>query len=156
MEDISNRSSEYLLLCSAEERNSSRFATTWGWINDGRIFIFGWSIPLSQRNSQAIIPSVCFYCHNTENEVASLQLWTIVKHCFLHEFDYTVRGPIPLNSLATQSTKWVAWEVKEIASLMNWGCLRESINTLQCKLNSRNRHSRGVVIVLVRMPNNFM
>jgi len=28
----SNRSSKYLALCSAEERNSYRFATTWGWV----------------------------------------------------------------------------------------------------------------------------
>jgi len=32
MEFGSNRSSKYLRLCSAEERNSYRFATTWGWV----------------------------------------------------------------------------------------------------------------------------
>ncbi len=26
---------------------SYRFGTTWGWVNDDRIFIFGWTIPLS-------------------------------------------------------------------------------------------------------------
>ncbi len=26
---------------------SSRFGTTWGWVNDDRIFILGWTIPLS-------------------------------------------------------------------------------------------------------------
>ncbi len=40
-------SSKYLPLCSAEQRNSYRFGTTWGWVNDDRIFIFGWTIPLS-------------------------------------------------------------------------------------------------------------
>ncbi len=39
-------SSEYLPLCSAEQRHSDRFGTTWGWVNDDRIFIFGWTIPL--------------------------------------------------------------------------------------------------------------
>ncbi len=39
-------SSKYLPLCSAEQRNTSRFGTTWGWVNDDRIFIFGWSIAL--------------------------------------------------------------------------------------------------------------
>ncbi len=39
-------SSKYLPLCSAEQRNSYRFGTTWGWVNDDRIFIFGWTIPL--------------------------------------------------------------------------------------------------------------
>ncbi len=28
-------------------KNSYRFGTTWGWVNDDRIFIFGWTIPLS-------------------------------------------------------------------------------------------------------------
>ncbi len=40
-------SSKYLPLCSAEQRKSYRFGTTWGWVNDDRIFIFGWTIPLS-------------------------------------------------------------------------------------------------------------
>ncbi len=40
-------SSKYLPLCSAEQRNSYRFGTTWGWVNDDRIFIFGWTIPLN-------------------------------------------------------------------------------------------------------------
>ncbi len=39
--------SKYIPLCSAEQRNSYRFGTTWGWVNDDRIFIFGWTIPLS-------------------------------------------------------------------------------------------------------------
>jgi len=38
----SNRSSKYLPLCSSEEINSYRFATTWGW----GATIFGCSIPL--------------------------------------------------------------------------------------------------------------
>ncbi len=36
----------FLPLCSAEQRNSFRFGSTWGWVND-RIFIFGWTIPLT-------------------------------------------------------------------------------------------------------------
>ncbi len=42
-------SSEYLPLCSAEQRHSYRFGTTWGWVNDDRIFIFGWTIPLTAK-----------------------------------------------------------------------------------------------------------
>jgi len=34
-------SSKYLLLFSTEERNSYWVGTTWGWVNDNRIFIFG-------------------------------------------------------------------------------------------------------------------
>ncbi len=42
-------SSEYLPLCSAEQRHSYWFKTTWDWVNDDRIFIFGWTIPLSKK-----------------------------------------------------------------------------------------------------------
>ncbi len=48
-------SSKYLSLCSAEQRNSYRFGTTWGWVND-RIFIFGWTIPLRLQKSGAVPP----------------------------------------------------------------------------------------------------
>ncbi len=34
------RSSEYLPLCSAEQRHSYRIGNTWGWVNDDRIFLF--------------------------------------------------------------------------------------------------------------------
>ncbi len=40
-------SSKYLPLCSAEQRHSNRFVTSWRWINDDRIVIFGWTVPLS-------------------------------------------------------------------------------------------------------------
>ncbi len=42
-------SSKYLPLCSAEQRHSYSFGTTWGWVNDDRIFIFGWTIPLRSK-----------------------------------------------------------------------------------------------------------
>ncbi len=41
-------SSKHLFLCSAEERNDYRFGITCGCVNDDKIFIFGWTIPLSQ------------------------------------------------------------------------------------------------------------
>ncbi len=44
-------SSKYLPLCSAEQRNSYRFGTTWGRVNDDRIYIFGWTIPLISKRS---------------------------------------------------------------------------------------------------------
>ncbi len=39
--------SKYIFLCSAGVRNSYRFERTWGWVNDDRIFIFGWTVPLN-------------------------------------------------------------------------------------------------------------
>ncbi len=42
-------SSEYLPLCSAEQGHSYRVWTTWWWVYDDRIFIFGWNIPLKMN-----------------------------------------------------------------------------------------------------------
>ncbi len=42
-------SSKYLPLCS-EQTHSYRFGSTWGWVNDDRIFIFGWTIPLTDHD----------------------------------------------------------------------------------------------------------
>ncbi len=58
-------SSEYLPLCSAEQRHSYRFGTTWGWVNDDRIFIFGWTIPLTTMYLHQKISTMyllCSYC----------------------------------------------------------------------------------------------
>ncbi len=38
---------KYLHLCSEDERRSYGFGMTWGWVINDRIFIFGWTIPLS-------------------------------------------------------------------------------------------------------------
>ncbi len=37
---------KYLNLCSKDEQRSYGFGTTWGWVINDRIFIFGWTIPL--------------------------------------------------------------------------------------------------------------
>ncbi len=37
---------KYLKLCSKDEQSSYRFGTTWGWIINDIIFIFGWANPL--------------------------------------------------------------------------------------------------------------
>ncbi len=39
---------KYLNLCSEDERRSYGFGSTWGWVINDRIFIFGWTIPLSE------------------------------------------------------------------------------------------------------------
>ncbi len=40
---------KYLNLCSEDEQRHYGFGTTWGWVINDRIFIFGWTIPLSDR-----------------------------------------------------------------------------------------------------------
>jgi len=54
----SNRSSKYLPMCSAEERNSYMFVTIWEWVNDDRIFIFGRSIPSTQPSPSHLNQSI--------------------------------------------------------------------------------------------------
>ncbi len=57
-------SSEYLPLSSAEQIHSYRFGTT-GWINDDRIFIFGWTVPLSLPHQTVLLKSACRgRCHH--------------------------------------------------------------------------------------------
>ncbi len=43
-------SSEYLPLCSAEQTHSYRFGNTWGWVNNDRIVMFEWTIPLKEHS----------------------------------------------------------------------------------------------------------
>ncbi len=59
-------SSKYLPLCSAEQINSYRFGTTWGWVNDDRIFIFGWTIPLSPMNALQSYPVSWWLSNHTD------------------------------------------------------------------------------------------
>ncbi len=37
-------SSKYFISCFTEQRKSYRVGTTWGWVNDDRTVIFGWTI----------------------------------------------------------------------------------------------------------------
>ncbi len=71
-------SSEYLPLCSAEQRHSYRFGTTWGWENDDRIFIFGWTIPLnwSKVTIEQFLMLQKIYI---SNKCCSLELYIILK-----------------------------------------------------------------------------
>ncbi len=43
----SSRNSSKILICVEDERRSYGFETTWGWVINDRIFIFGWTIPLT-------------------------------------------------------------------------------------------------------------
>ncbi len=40
---------KYLLLCTAEQRHSYMFGTTWGWVNYDIILICGWTIHLTDK-----------------------------------------------------------------------------------------------------------
>ncbi len=47
---------KYLNLCSEDEQRSYRFGTTWGWVINDSIFIFGWTIPLNKLISSEVVP----------------------------------------------------------------------------------------------------
>ncbi len=52
---------KYLNLCSKDEWRSYWFRTTWGWVINDRMFMFGWTIPLKMYE---------FHCirHNMSNQ----------------------------------------------------------------------------------------
>ncbi len=64
-------SSKYLPLCSAEQRHSYRFGTTWGWVNDDIIFIFGWTIPLRPAHSKN---------NNYKNNDKDIYIYIYIQH----------------------------------------------------------------------------
>ncbi len=53
-------SSESLSLCSADQINSYRLGTTWEWVNDVRIFIFGVNYSFLQTDKRTALPMTCF------------------------------------------------------------------------------------------------
>ncbi len=77
----------HLNLCSKNERRSYRFGTTWGWVINDRIFIFGWTIPLTPGYSRGIVPILyAFRWNNHQGNIAWLclkwekhKLWSWLK-----------------------------------------------------------------------------
>jgi len=54
---------KYLNLCSEDERRFYGFGTTWEWVINDRIFIFGWTNPLRHVNSKAVNMSIHLFVH---------------------------------------------------------------------------------------------
>ncbi len=56
---------KYVLLSSSEERKSYRFETSGGWINDDRIWISCWTIPLIKVFKNPTVPELfnIFLCN---------------------------------------------------------------------------------------------
>ncbi len=63
---------KYLNVCSEDERRSYRFGTTWGWVINDRIVIFGWTIPLSLSSGQVEWKSVRFDVFSLNSSFMSL------------------------------------------------------------------------------------
>ncbi len=69
---VARISSQKYLICE-DEQSSYEFGTTWGWVNIDTIFIFGWTIPLTNLNS---IASWNMYLH--------ISVCIPLIQCFLH------------------------------------------------------------------------
>ncbi len=79
-------------LCSAEQRNSYMFGTTWGWINYDTIFIFGWTFPLKSTWDQIQQPATILICNiplNSQWKWTWLQYWLITIFGLLQNFEQT-------------------------------------------------------------------
>ncbi len=89
----------YLNLCSKDERRSYRFETTWGWVINYRISIFGWTIPLTLYFTvllKNIVLMVCVLIQRSSlyysicRSKSTLKLyWNtthFLTHCILHIF----------------------------------------------------------------------
>ncbi len=54
---------KYLNLCSEDEWRSYGFGTTWEWVINDRIIIFGWTNPLRHVNPKAVNMSIHLFVH---------------------------------------------------------------------------------------------
>ncbi len=105
---------QYTILCSAEERNSYRFGTTLGWVNDDSIFIFGWTIPLTKYTCKAKTYtkylSVCLCLYST---------WWLHKDvpfsssCF-ESWDFAVAS-----STWAEMRSWISFTIVSTVALLN-------------------------------------
>ncbi len=69
-----------IFLCVPQKkRHSYRFGTTWGWVNDDRIFIFGWTILLNFILSRKCKNVVCFCL-----VLLFTQKWCYDSHAVIH------------------------------------------------------------------------
>ncbi len=87
-------SSEYLPLCS-EQTHSYRFGSTWGWVNDDWIFIFGCTVPLNLCFSYLCITYIYIYIWRVHLQKQITLFLTIFKNQF-----FSLCNPINLNQTA--------------------------------------------------------
>ncbi len=62
------------ILCSEDEQRSYGFKTTWGWVINDRIFIFGWTIPLMSFFLVSIWMSVVY---SLSGLIPVSQFWSV-------------------------------------------------------------------------------
>ncbi len=98
-------SSIYLPFCS-EQTHSYRFGSTWGWVNDDRVFIFGCTVSLNEESTEHLKFVrlskwwlnfyFCVYCPFKWGSTEHLRLVRLSKWWLIFIFGCTV----PLNEEA--------------------------------------------------------
>ncbi len=118
-------------LCSTEERNSFRFKTTWEWINDDRIFIFGRTIPLmlikhkEKCRSLLLTEKLKYSCFNKNQ--------CIIDVCTVsHRSEYT---PHIFVNILLYLFMWQHWRNDTLLQ-----CKVVSVNLLSPQNNSTHRY----------------
>ncbi len=86
--------SKYLLLCSTKERNSYRFGTTWGWVNDAKVSTNIWlvvytdictSVHIVLYTSLTFLKMSPFFPQQSKYKVINKDQW-----CNVLEFSRTI------------------------------------------------------------------
>ncbi len=107
-----------LLFFVAREKQSCRFETTCGWINDDRLFFLRWSIHYRPKNKQ------------TNNLMFSFFIWDFPLIC-----DVQLINDVSLNSLLINSN--LVCTHTAVFRFWSWSCLYEHFWTMH------NSHSLG-------------
>ncbi len=90
-------------------QNKDRFGTTWGWVNDDRIFSFGWTTPLTTSkhlNKQQYLPAYTLLKYSQRNvdfwfhkQIIKSEFWINKDYCellwcFYQLFGFILTAPI--------------------------------------------------------------
>ncbi len=99
---------KYLNLCSEDERRSYRFRTTWGWVINDRIFIFGWTIPLRLITLKHLSWNLIIHLFiNSPNHLVLGMLFCLLGFSgdlmMICDPDFCCGQPIRLKRLSSQS-----------------------------------------------------
>ncbi len=85
-------SSKYFISCFTEQRKSYRVGTTWGWVNDDRTVIFGWTIHF--KNIIKIIIIIIMRMHVFTNMLIAVEIESVIfrivinDHINIYSVDY--------------------------------------------------------------------
>ncbi len=117
---------KYLLPRSTEERNLCRFGTTWEWENDEKMFIFGWTIPLSSyhkwsdRCSCLILTCISDLSPVATSDGISLIFFERRAHCECEVLLNVLNVAVALTNLTTIELTSNICAIKPAVDLFLW------------------------------------